>query len=203
MRVLLSSGLDHSLISFLFILFYFYWLEANYFTTFPWVLSYIDMNQPWSYMYDFFLNSKETTSEMAVSKPLETGQVSRVFSHLSSLPNGRLGHRRHTPRPQPSVWRSSRESRVLHLSRSCQGEVAGGLWAHSLQALPRSLPESGKGGLGFLSLGRMGPRKIHQSNSLIYPTLSFPYCVHKSVPCLLLHCRHTNTFISTIFLGSI
>ena len=30
--------------------FYFYWLEANYFTTFQWILSYIDMNQPWSYM---------------------------------------------------------------------------------------------------------------------------------------------------------
>ena len=29
----------------------FNWLEANYFTTFLWVLSYIDMNQPWSYMY--------------------------------------------------------------------------------------------------------------------------------------------------------
>ena len=30
---------------------FFNWLEANYFTTFQWVLSYIDMNQPWSYMY--------------------------------------------------------------------------------------------------------------------------------------------------------
>ena len=29
---------------------YFYYLEANYFTTLQWVLSYIDMNQPWSYM---------------------------------------------------------------------------------------------------------------------------------------------------------
>ena len=26
-------------------------MEANYFTTFQWVLSHIDMNQPWSYMY--------------------------------------------------------------------------------------------------------------------------------------------------------
>ena len=26
-------------------------MEANYFTTLQWVLSYIDMNQPWSYMY--------------------------------------------------------------------------------------------------------------------------------------------------------
>ena len=34
-----------------FLFIYFYYLEANYFTTFQWVLSYIDMNQPWSYMY--------------------------------------------------------------------------------------------------------------------------------------------------------
>ena len=41
--------------------FFFHQLEANYFTTFQWVLSYIDMNQPWSYMYSpsrffFFLS---------------------------------------------------------------------------------------------------------------------------------------------------
>ena len=36
---------------FFFFFIYFYWLEANYFTTLEWVLSYIDMNQPWSYMY--------------------------------------------------------------------------------------------------------------------------------------------------------
>ena len=36
---------------FLFFFIYFYQLEANYFTTFQWVLSYIDMNQPWSHMY--------------------------------------------------------------------------------------------------------------------------------------------------------
>ena len=34
----------------LFFLIYFYQLEANYFTTLQWVLSYIDMNQPWIYM---------------------------------------------------------------------------------------------------------------------------------------------------------
>ena len=39
--------------AFLFIFFfiYFYQLEANYFTVLQWVLSYIDMTQPWSYMY--------------------------------------------------------------------------------------------------------------------------------------------------------
>ena len=36
---------------FIFFFIYFYWLEANYFTTFQWVLSNIDMNQPCSYMY--------------------------------------------------------------------------------------------------------------------------------------------------------
>ena len=39
------------IISILFIFsIYFYQLEANYFTTLQWVLSYIDMNQPWSHM---------------------------------------------------------------------------------------------------------------------------------------------------------
>ena len=37
--------------SFFFFFIYFYQLEANYFTTLQWVLSYSDMNQPWSYMY--------------------------------------------------------------------------------------------------------------------------------------------------------
>ena len=36
---------------FLFFFIYFYQLEANYFTILQWVLSYIDMNQPWIYMY--------------------------------------------------------------------------------------------------------------------------------------------------------
>ena len=42
--------LNGYLISFFFFI-YFYQLEANYITTLQWVLSYIDMNQPWSYMY--------------------------------------------------------------------------------------------------------------------------------------------------------
>ena len=37
--------------SFFFLFIYFYQLEANYFTLLQWVLSYIDMNQPWSYIY--------------------------------------------------------------------------------------------------------------------------------------------------------
>ena len=38
-------------ISVFFFFIYFYQLEANYFTILQWFLSYIDMNQPWSYMY--------------------------------------------------------------------------------------------------------------------------------------------------------
>ena len=34
-----------------FFLYLFYQLEANYFTILQWFLSYIDMNQPWIYMY--------------------------------------------------------------------------------------------------------------------------------------------------------
>ena len=45
--IYLVSG---SFLSFFFFI-YFYQLVANYFTTFQWVLSYIDMNQPWIYMY--------------------------------------------------------------------------------------------------------------------------------------------------------
>ena len=33
---------------------YFYYLEANYFTILQRFLSYIDMNQPWIYMYSPF-----------------------------------------------------------------------------------------------------------------------------------------------------
>ena len=42
------------LYSAVFFFIYFYQLKANYFTTFQCVLSYIDMNQPWSYMYSPF-----------------------------------------------------------------------------------------------------------------------------------------------------
>ena len=38
-------------IEFFFLFIYFYQLEANYFATLQWVWSYIDMNQPWIYMY--------------------------------------------------------------------------------------------------------------------------------------------------------
>ena len=38
-------------ILFYFIFIYFFQVEANYFKTFRWVLSYTDMNHPWSYIY--------------------------------------------------------------------------------------------------------------------------------------------------------
>ena len=44
-RVILSD------VFFFFSPIYFYQLEANYFTILKWLLSYFDMNQPWSYMY--------------------------------------------------------------------------------------------------------------------------------------------------------
>ena len=46
------TGISHgNFFLFFFLIIFFNWLEANYFTTFLWVLSYIDMNHPWSYMY--------------------------------------------------------------------------------------------------------------------------------------------------------
>ena len=40
-----------TLVFYLFFSIYFYQLEANYFIILQWFLSYIDMNQPWIYMY--------------------------------------------------------------------------------------------------------------------------------------------------------
>ena len=42
---------EKDLLFFLSFFFFFYQLEANYFTILQWVLSYIDMNQPWIHMY--------------------------------------------------------------------------------------------------------------------------------------------------------
>ena len=46
-----SYSINVILLNDIFFSIYFYQLEANYFTILQWVLSYIDMNQPWSYMY--------------------------------------------------------------------------------------------------------------------------------------------------------
>ena len=48
---LTSSPILGLIMLLLFFFIYFYQLEANYFTILQWFLSYIDMNQPWIYMY--------------------------------------------------------------------------------------------------------------------------------------------------------
>ena len=50
-------------LSFFFLFIYFYQLETNYFTTLQWVLSYIDMNQPWSYMYQLLCGEFKFSQE--------------------------------------------------------------------------------------------------------------------------------------------
>ena len=69
---------------FFFFSIYFYKLEANYFTTFQWVLSYIDMNQPWSYMYS------PSRSPLPLPSPPDSSGSSQCtrpehLSHASSL----------------------------------------------------------------------------------------------------------------------
>ena len=66
-------------ILFFFFFIYFYQLAANYFTTLQWVLSYIDMNQPWSYM-----SSPSRSSLLPPSPPNSSGssQCTRP-EHLS------------------------------------------------------------------------------------------------------------------------
>ena len=61
--------------SFFFI--YFYQLEANYFTTLQWVLSHIDMNQPWSYMY-----SSSRSPRPPPSPPNSSGSSQCVSSYI-------------------------------------------------------------------------------------------------------------------------
>ena len=58
---------------------YFYQLEANYFTILQWVLSYIDMNQPWIYMYSPFRSSLPPPSP---PNPSGSSQCTR-YEHLS------------------------------------------------------------------------------------------------------------------------
>ena len=53
-KFLFFSFLKNFPIAFIFYFYfftYFYQLEANFFTILQWVLSYIDMNQPWIYMH--------------------------------------------------------------------------------------------------------------------------------------------------------
>ena len=63
---------------------YFYQLEANYFTILQWVLSYIDMNQPWSYMYS---PSRSPLPPPSPPDPSGSSQSTRPehLSHASNL----------------------------------------------------------------------------------------------------------------------
>ena len=45
-----SNTLDNKMYGYTFFFIYFYQLEANYFTILKWVLSYIDMNQPYTFV---------------------------------------------------------------------------------------------------------------------------------------------------------
>ena len=68
-------------ISFSFFFFiYFYELEANYFTILQWVLSYIDMNQPWSYMYSPSLSPLPPPSPLDSSGSSQCTRPKHCFS---------------------------------------------------------------------------------------------------------------------------
>ena len=63
---------------------YFYQLEANYFPILQWFLSYIDMNQPWIYMY---CPSRSPLPPPSLPAPSGSPQCTRPkhLSHASSL----------------------------------------------------------------------------------------------------------------------
>ena len=68
-------------ILFSFILFFFYQLEASYFTILQWVLSYIDMNQPWIDLYAFpVLIPPPTTHSTRSLQVFPVHQVRALFS---------------------------------------------------------------------------------------------------------------------------
>ena len=63
---------------------YFYQLEANYFTILQWFLSYIDMNQPWIYVYS---PSRCPLPPPSLPDPSGSSQCTRPehLSHASNL----------------------------------------------------------------------------------------------------------------------
>ena len=69
---------------FLFFFIYFHHVEANYFTTLQWFLSYIDMNQPWIYMYS---PSRSPLPPPFPPDPSGSSQCTRSehLSHASNL----------------------------------------------------------------------------------------------------------------------
>ena len=69
-------------IYFIFFFIYFYQLEGNYFTILQWVLSYIDMNQPWIYMCS---PSRSPLPPPSPSDPSGSSQCTRP-EHLPHAP---------------------------------------------------------------------------------------------------------------------
>ena len=67
-----------------FFLIYLYYLEANYFTILQWFLPYIDMNQPWIYMYS---PSRSQLPPPSLPDPSGSSQCTRSerLSHASNL----------------------------------------------------------------------------------------------------------------------
>ena len=66
------------------LLFFYYQLEANYFTILQWLLSYIDKNQPWFYMYS---PSRSPLPPPSLPDPSGSSQCTRSkrLSHASNL----------------------------------------------------------------------------------------------------------------------
>ena len=94
-------------LQFIFLLFYYFFnqLEVNYFTTLQWFLSYIDMNQPWIYMYS---PSRSPLPPPAPPNPSGSSQCTRS-EHLSHASN--LG------------WRSV-SLQIIYMFRCCSLETS-------------------------------------------------------------------------------
>ena len=90
--IFLTQGLNLHLFFFIFFglnfiylfFIYFYQLEANYFTVSQWLLSYIDMNQPWIYMHS---PSRSPLPPPSLPDPSGSSQCTRPehLSHASNL----------------------------------------------------------------------------------------------------------------------
>ena len=80
---LLVSGAYYFATCFFFFI-YFYLLEANYFTVLYWILSYIVMNQPWSYMHS------PSRSPLPPPSPPDSSRSSQCTRHLSHASHPRL-----------------------------------------------------------------------------------------------------------------
>ena len=81
----LFKGVEILILNFFWILFlFFYQLEANYFTILQWVLSYIEMKQPWVYMCSPSLSPLPPPSPPAPSGSSQCTRSERL-SHASHL----------------------------------------------------------------------------------------------------------------------